>query len=241
MATKHMSAAPGDFASTVIMPGDPLRARYIAENFLEDARQVTDVRNMLGFTGSRDGVELSIMAHGMGIPSASIYCTELIKDYGVKRILRAGSCGAVSQDIALRDILIASGASTDSVVNRIRFRGYDFAALADFDLVRIAVEVARGAGFPVHVGNVFSTDLFYSPDTEVFDAMEKLGILGVEMELAGIYGLAAEFGAQAMGMCTVSDHISRGEELSSDERATTFDQMIELVLETAVRAARELD
>ncbi len=241
MATKHMSAAPGDFASTVIMPGDPLRARYIAENFLDDARLVTDVRNMWGFTGMRDGVELSVMAHGMGIPSASIYCTELIKDYGVRRILRAGSCGAVSDDIALRDILIASGASTDSVVNRIRFRGYDFAALADFDLVRLAVETARGAGSPVHVGNVFSTDLFYSPDAEVFQAMEKLNILGVEMELAGIYGLAAEFGAQVMGMCTVSDHITRGEELSADERATTFDQMIELVLETAVRAVRELD
>ena len=237
MATKHISAAPGDFADTVLMPGDPLRAKHIAEHFLSDARQITDVRNMLGFTGSYKGHEISVMAHGMGIPSASIYCTELIQDYGVKRLIRVGSCGTVHPSVGLRDIVIAMGASTDSGVNRTRFGGYDLAAIADFDLLRNAVRTAEKKELSFHVGSVFSADLFYTPEPELFDLMAKYDILGVEMETAGIYTIAAELGAAALAICTVSDDIRSGEALSSEERQTTFDEMIDLALETALVGA----
>ncbi len=234
MPTKHINANPGDFAKTVLMPGDPLRAQFIAKTYLKDARQVNDVRNMLGFTGIYQGKTLSVMGHGMGIPSCSIYCTELIQEFGVERIIRVGSCGSVSPKIKLRDIVIAMGASTDSMVNRIRFKHYDFAAIADFTLLSNAVETAKRKKLNFHVGNVFSADLFYTPDPEMFDVMEKYNILGVEMELAGIYGLAAEFGARAVGICTVSDHIRTGEALSSTERQSSFNEMIELALDTSL-------
>jgi len=216
------------------MPGDPLRAKYVADNYLQDAKQVTDVRNMLGFTGTYQGKTLSIMGHGMGIPSASIYCTELIQSYGVKQIIRIGSCGSVNPDIKLRDIIIAMGASTDSMVNRIRFKHYDLAAIADYQLLENAVAAARQKKLKFHVGNVFSADLFYTPDTEMFDVMEKYNILGVEMELAGIYALAAEFGARAVGICTVSDQIRTGEALSAAERQSSFDEMIGMALDSAI-------
>lgn len=235
MATKHMNAEPGDFAKTVLMPGDPLRAKYVSESFLTSPRLVTDVRNMLGFTGEYRGMRLSVMAHGMGIPSASIYCTELIKDYGVERIIRVGSCGSVRPEVKLRDIVIAMAASTDSGVNRTRFAGHDLAAVASFDLVRTAVSVAEERKLDFHVGSVFSADLFYTPKPEVFALMAKYGILGVEMEAAGIFTLAAELGAEALAMCTVSDDITSGEALTAEERQTTFDEMIELALETAGR------
>jgi purine-nucleoside phosphorylase len=235
MATIHINADPGEFAETVLMPGDPLRARYIAEKFLDDARQVTDVRNMLGFTGEFEGNAVSVMAHGMGIPSASIYCTELIKDYGVKRILRVGSCGTVHPAVELRDIVIAMGASTDSGVNRMRFGGYDLAAIADFDLLRNAVRVAEKKDLRFHVGNIFSADLFYAADPTQLDLMKKNNILGVEMETAGIYAIAAEFGAQALAICTVSDDVKTGEALSPSERQTSFDGMIELALESTLK------
>jgi len=238
MATIHINAEPGDFAGTVLMPGDPLRARHIAERFLDDARQVTDVRNMLGFTGAYLGNPVSVMAHGMGIPSASIYCTELIRHYGVKRLIRVGSCGTVHHAVRLRDIVIAMGASTDSAVNRNRFAGHDLAALASFNLVRRAVAAAERRQLPFHVGNVFSADLFYTPDPAVFDLMERFGILGVEMETAGIYTLAAELGVEALAVCTVSDLIRTGERLTPDERQTSFDEMISLALETAFGTAR---
>jgi len=216
------------------MPGDPLRAKYVADNYLQDAKQVTDVRNMLGFTGTYQGKKLSIMGHGMGIPSASIYCTELIQSYGVKQIIRIGSCGSVNPDIKLRDIIIAMGASTDSMVNRIRFKHYDLAAIADYQLLENAVAAARQKKLKFHVGNVFSADLFYTPDTEMFDVMERYNILGVEMELAGIYALAAEFGARAVGICTVSDQIRTGEALSAAERQSSFDEMIGMALDSAI-------
>ena len=235
MATIHINADPGEFAETVLMPGDPLRARYIAEAFFDDARQVTDVRNMLGFTGEFEGNAVSVMAHGMGIPSASIYCTELIKDYGVKRILRVGSCGTVHPAVELRDIVIAMGASTDSGVNRMRFGGYDLAAIADFDLLRNAVRVAEKKDLRFHVGNIFSADLFYAADPTQLDLMKKNNILGVEMETAGIYAIAAEFGAQALAICTVSDDVKIGEALSPSERQTSFDGMIELALEATLK------
>ena len=231
MATPHINAPDGAFADVVLMPGDPLRAKYIAETFLDNADQVTDVRGMLGFTGSYRGRPVSVMGHGMGIPSCSIYTKELITEYGVTRIIRVGSCGAVRDDVKLRDVVIGMGASTDSRVNRLRFKDHDFAALADFDLVRHAHQAARTLGIAVKVGNIFSADLFYSPDPDMFTVMKKYGIVGVEMEAAGIYGVAAEFGARALTICTVSDHILRGEQTSSQERQSTFNEMIRIALE----------
>jgi purine-nucleoside phosphorylase len=222
MATKHMNAAPGDFADTVMMPGDPLRAQYIADTYLEGARRVTDVRNMWGFTGDYKGRAVSVMAHGMGIPSASIYATELITEYDVKRVIRVGSCGTSHPDVQLRDIVIAMGASTDSNCNRMRFGGYDLAALASFDEVRY------------HVGNIFSADLFYTPDPDMFETMAKYNVYGLEMEAAGIFPIAAENDAEALAICTVSDDLRTGAHLTSDERATTFDEMILVALETVV-------
>lgn len=233
MATKHMNANPGDFATTVLMPGDPLRARYIAENWLEDVRRVTDVRNMWGFTGVYRDMPVSVMAHGMGIPSVSIYCTELVTDYGVKRMIRVGSCGTAHPEVRLRDVLIAMGASTDSGVNRMRFGGFDLAALATFSLVENAVRAAKAQKIRYHVGNIFSADLFYTPQPEMFDTMAKYNVLGVEMEAAGMYPIAAEHGVEALAICTVSDDIRSGEALTSDERQTTFDEMITVALETA--------
>jgi purine-nucleoside phosphorylase len=233
LATKHMNAAPGDFAETVLMPGDPLRAQYIADTYIDGARRVTDVRNMWGFTGEYKGKPVSVMAHGMGIPSVSIYCTELITEYGVKRVIRVGSCGTTHPRVKLRDIIIAMGASTDSGVNRMRFGGYDLAALASYSLVNLAVEAAKEQKVRYHVGNIFSGDLFYTPDTDIFETMAKYDVLGVEMEAAGIYPIAAENGAEALAICTVSDDIRTGEHLSTDERQTTFDDMILVALETA--------
>lgn len=234
MTTKHMNAARGDFAETVLMPGDPLRAQYIADTYLDDVRRVTDVRNMWGFTGSYRGMAVSVMAHGMGIPSASIYCTELIRDYGVKTLVRVGSCGTTHPQVKLRDVLIAMGASTDSGVNRMRFGGYDLAALASFRLVANAVKAAEASQVRYHVGNIFSADLFYTPDTDMFDTLAKYDVLGIEMEAAGIYPIAAEHRVEALAICTVSDDIRNGEALSTDERQTTFDEMILVALE-AVR------
>lgn len=237
MATPHINAEPGDFADAVIMPGDPLRAKFIAENYLDEARLVNDVRNMLGFTGRYKGRPLSVLGHGMGIPSCSIYCSELVNSFGVKRLFRAGSCGAVSKKVRLRDIVIAMGACTDSKVNRVRFRGHDFAAIADYELLQTAVAQAKQRRLSHHVGNVFSADLFYTPEPEMFELMEKYQVYGVEMEAAGIYGLAAEFGAKALTVCTVSDHIVSGERLSAEERQVGFKEMIELILETAIAGA----
>ncbi|PKG55026.1 purine-nucleoside phosphorylase [Shewanella sp. Choline-02u-19] len=234
MATPHINAVDGAFGDTVLFPGDPLRAKYIAETFLEDVVQVTDVRNMLGFTGTYKGTRISVMGSGMGIPSCSIYATELIRDYGVKNLIRVGTCGAVSTDVKVRDVLIGMGACTDSQVNRLRFKGQDFAAIADYSLLSAVVKAAEAKGTKFRVGNIFSADLFYTPDPEMFDVMEKMNILGVEMEAAGLYGVAAEFGAKALCVCTVSDHIRTGEKTSSEERQTTFNEMIEMTLEAAI-------
>ena len=232
MATAHINAEPGDFADTVLMPGDPLRAQYIADTFLDDARRVSDVRNMWGFTGTYKSRPVSVMAHGMGIPSASIYTHELITHYDVRRVIRVGSCGTTHPDVQLRDIVIAMGASTDSSVNRMRFGGYDLAALASFDLVEKAVAAARAAGVRYHVGNIFSADLFYTPDTDMFETMATYNVYGIEMEAAGIFPIAAENNAEALAICTVSDDILNNKHLGAEERATTFDDMIKVALET---------
>lgn len=234
MATPHISAAKGDFAPSVLLPGDPLRAKHIAENFLESVEVVNEVRNMLGFTGSYQGIPVSVMGTGMGIPSASIYVTELIQDYAVERLVRVGSCGGILPSVAIRDIILAIGACTDSGVNRVRYGGYDFAATADFELLRAAAEAAESKGIEVKVGNVHSADLFYNPDPEAFDRMEAMGVLAVEMEAAGLYGVAAEKGGRALTICTVSDHVRTGESTSSEERQQTFDEMVDIALD-AVR------
>ena len=234
MPTPHINAQPGDFADTVLMPGDPLRAEHIANTFLAGARRVTDVRNVWGYTGTYQGRRLSVMAHGMGIPSCSIYATELVREYGVKTVMRVGSCGALAPDVKLGDVIVALGASTDSKVNRIRFMDHDFAAIADFGLVERTVAAARKRGVPVRVGNVFSTDFFYSPQPQIFDLVEKLGILGVEMEAAGLYGMAAEYGVKALTILTVSDHIRRSEHMPADARRTSFDAMIGVALDAAI-------
>ncbi len=233
MSTPHIGAEPGDFADVVLMPGDPLRAKYIAERFLTAPQQVTAVRNMLGFTGTYRDRRVSVMGHGMGMPSISIYVTELLRFFGVKTIIRVGSCGALAPDVKLRDVIIANAAGTDSKVNRMRLLGHDLPAVADFALVRRAVEAAEKLGRPVRVGPVFSSDLFYHPQEGLWDALEKYGLLGVEMELAALYPIAAEFRARALGILTVSDHIRQGTHLSADERQTTFDSMIEVALEVA--------
>jgi purine-nucleoside phosphorylase len=235
IATAHIKAKPDDFAKTILLPGDPLRAQYIASNFLDDAYLINDVRNMLGFTGYYEGQRISVMGTGMGIPSCSIYAKELITEYGVENLIRVGSCGAVSNNVALRDIIVAMGASTDSKVNRVRFKDHDFAALADFNLLNACVTAAKEQLQDVKVGNVFSADLFYTPQTELFDVMDKMGILGVEMEAAGLYGVAAEFGARALTVLTVSDHIIKQQHLSSEQRQSSFNDMIKLALNTSLK------
>ena len=209
-------------------------AQYISETWLDSPKRVTDVRNMWGFTGKYKGAPISVMAHGMGIPSASIYATELIESYGVKRIMRVGSCGTSHPDVRMRDLIIAQGASTNSNVNRLRFHGYDLAALASFDLLRKAVAVAEAQKIRYHVGNIFSEDLFYSPDTAIWETLAKYNVYGVEMEAAGLYAIAAAQGVEALAICTVSDDIPNKKELSAEERATTFDAMITVALETAI-------
>lgn len=232
MPTPHISAEKGGFAPSILLPGDPLRAQHIAENFLEDAKLVNEVRNMLGYTGTYEGIPVSVMGTGMGIPSASIYATELITEYGVERLIRVGSCGGILPSVELRDVVLAIGACTDSGVNRVRYGGYDFSATADFELLRAAADAAESRGISVKVGNVHSADLFYNPDPAAFDRMEAMGVLAVEMEAAGLYGVAAEKGGRALTIATVSDHVRTGASTTSEERQQTFDEMVVIALET---------
>jgi len=234
MATPHISANAGDFAESILLPGDPLRAKYIAETFLTDVVQVNDVRGMLGYTGLYKGKKVSVMGTGMGIPSISIYAKELITEYGVKNLIRVGTAGAISLDVKIRDVIIAMGACTDSGVNRGRFQSYDFAAIANYELLANAVTAAKAKGVSAKVGNVYTADLFYSPNDTMFDTCEKMNVLAVEMEAAGLYGVAAEYGANALCVVTISDHIRTGEVTSAQERQTTFNDMIELTLESLI-------
>jgi purine-nucleoside phosphorylase len=235
MSTPHLKAEPGDFAETVLMPGDPLRAKYIAETYLSDVSEVTSVRNMLGFTGTYNGTPVSVQGSGMGVPSMQIYATELIKDFGVKRIIRVGSCGAIQDDINMGDVIIGLAAGTDSMVNRRRLGGADFPAVADYDLLRAVTDEAERKSMPTWVGSIFTSDFFYGPDgTSNFDLLERYGFLAVEMEAAGLYGVAAEYGAAALTVATVSDQIKRGEVMSTEDRQTSFDNMISLVLDAVM-------
>lgn len=237
MPTPHISAQPGEFADTVLLPGDPLRARFIAEGFLDDVQLVNEVRNALAYTGTYQGMPVSVLGTGMGIPSASIYCTELVREYGVTRLVRVGSCGALQDDVDLRDVILAAGACTDSGVNRARYAGLDFAAIADFDLLRAAADAAIGRDLAVRVGNVHSADLFYDPRPDLVATMTRMGVLAVEMEAAGIYGVAAEHGVRSLAVLTVSDHVLRGEQTTSDERQSTFGDMVTIALDALVADA----
>jgi purine-nucleoside phosphorylase len=235
MPTPHISAQKGDFAPSILLPGDPLRAKHIADTYLEEVREVNAVRNMLGYTGSFQGIPISVMGTGMGIPSASIYATELVTEYGVERLVRVGSCGGILPSVKIRDVILAIGACTDSGVNRVRYGGLDFAATADFGLLRAAADAAAAKGVEVKVGNVHSADLFYTPDAAAFDRMEAMGVLAVEMEAAGLYGVAAEKGARALTIATVSDHVRTGESTSPEERQQTFNEMVEIALDAIGR------
>jgi purine-nucleoside phosphorylase len=232
MPTPHLNAQPGDFADTVLMPGDPLRAEYIADTFLDEPRRITAVRNMYGFTGTYRHRPISVQGSGMGVPSMQIYATELAKFFGVQRIVRVGSCGALQDGVNLRDVVVALGAGTDSMVNRARLGGRDFPAVADWNLLRAVVDAAERRAAPFHVGTVFSSDFFYEPEgRDTFELLERYGILAVEMEAAGLYGVAAEHGIAALTVATVSDQLKRGEHLSAEDRQTGFDDMISLVLD----------
>ena len=217
MSTPHISANVGEFAETVLMPGDPLRAQYIAENFLDDAKQVTGVRNMYGFTGTYKGKPVSIMGSGMGIPSMSIYARELIVSYGVKNLIRIGTCGGIGSDIKIRDVIFAQGASTDSNVNHARVRGYDFAEIADFGLLLNGVNAAKELGIEAKVGNVFTTDTFYQADNTFYQELDKLGVLAVDMETPQVQAqvdanreLAANLNIRATPTFVIGDQIMPG-------------------------------
>ena len=232
----HIGAKPGEIAERVLMPGDPLRAKWIAENYLEDAKCYSTVRNMFGFTGTYRGVPVSVQGSGMGMPSASIYAHELINEYGVNVLMRVGTCGALSTELNLRDVLAASGSSTDSAMNRIRFDGLiDYAPVADFTLLRTAVDVAESRGIPMVVGPILAADAFYTDRPDLYDRLADYGVLAVEMESAALYTIAARFRARALTLLTVSDHIKTGERTTAQERQETVAQMVEIALDAIVR------
>lgn len=236
MATPHISAEPGDFAPAVLMPGDPRRARRMAEQLLTDARMVTDVRGIQGFTGTHQGRPLSIMASGMGMPSITIYATELFRDYGVRRIIRVGTCGGLAPSVHVGEVIIALGAHTDSNMNQQRIPGLNFAAVASFDLARAAVDAAAGEE-GVHVGMVTTHDHFYlpAPDPRRNEQLAAYGVLGVEMEAAGLFGVAAEFGAQALAVLTVSDHLmDPSQNMSAEDRETRFQRALSVATAAAL-------
>ncbi len=238
MSTPHIKAPDGAFAESILIPGDPLRARYIAETFLDDPVQVNSVRNMFGFTGSYRGTPVSTMGTGMGVPSASIYITELIRSYGVRRLVRVGTCGGISTNVKMREAILAAGASTDSLTNRTRYNGWDYAATASFDLLRAAADSADELGIKTHVGNLHTSDLFYNSYQNALEIWQRMGILAVEMETAALYAIAAEERAQALSVVTVSDHLVTGEEAPPDERERTFGDMVRIALEAIHRLSR---
>jgi purine-nucleoside phosphorylase len=228
----HIGAKPGEIAERVLLPGDPLRAKWIAETYLDDAKCYSTVRNMLGFTGLYRGVRVSVQGTGMGMPSAAIYAHELINEYGVETLVRVGSCGALSESLQLRDVIAASGASTDSAMNRMRFDGLiDYAPVADFRLLRAAVDIAARRGIEMHVGPILAADAFYTDRPDLYDTLADYGVLAVEMESAALYTIAARYRARALTILTVSDHIRTGERTSAQDREQTFGQMVEIALE----------
>jgi purine-nucleoside phosphorylase len=233
----HIGAAAGEIAPIVLLPGDPLRAQWIAETFLDDARCYSEVRGMLGFTGTWRGHPVSVQGSGMGQPSMAIYVNELFAEYDVQTIVRVGSCGALTEAVAIRDVILASGACTDSSLNQLRFHGLDYAPVADFGLLRAAYDIAEGRDdVTAHVGLIFSADnSFYNTRRELMTPMVDHGVLAVEMEASALYTIAAGYRRKALAICTVSDHIVTGEETTALERQETFGAMVEIALEAALR------
>lgn len=234
--TPHINAVPEDFAKTVLMPGDPLRSKFIAENFLTGARLVNNVRGVHGYTGTYKGVKVSVMASGMGIPSIGIYSYELYNFFGVENIIRIGSAGAMQENIKIRDIVIGQGACTNSnFVSQYGISG-NFAPIADYKLLDLAVKSCEKIGARYHVGNLLSSDTFYSDDTAATPAWMKMGVMAVEMEAAGLYMNAARAGRRALAICTISDHLLTSEITTAEERQNSFTQMMEAALDVAVMA-----
>ncbi len=231
----HNEAKKGEIAETILLPGDPLRAKFIAENIIENAVCYNKVRNGFGYTGTYKGKRISVQGTGMGIPSMSIHVTELIRDYGVKNLIRIGSCGAIKPEIDLMDVILAEGASTDSQMNKLIFGGADFAAIADFELLLKAYNIAKEKNITVHVGNILSSDLFYSDDPDFWKIWAKYGVMAIDMEATALYSIAAKYGVNALTILTVSDHIVRGKSTTSEERETGFSKMIEIALETVIK------
>ncbi|MFU0788500.1 purine-nucleoside phosphorylase [Virgibacillus proomii] len=232
----HIGAKTGEIADKILLPGDPLRAKFIAETFLENPKQYNNVRGMLGFTGTYKGEKISVQGTGMGVPSISIYVNELIQSYDVKKLIRVGTCGAIQKDVKVRDVILAQGSTTDSQMNRMVFGGIDYAPLADFDLLKNAYEAGIAKGLNLKVGNVFTSDTFYRDNAkEINEKLAAYKVLAIEMETTALYTLAAKFDRQALAVLTVSDHIITGEETSAQERQTTFLDMMEVALEAAIR------
>ncbi|MCE0505570.1 MULTISPECIES: purine-nucleoside phosphorylase [unclassified Roseivivax] len=229
----HIGAKPGDIAETVLMPGDPYRARWAAETYLENPRLVNEVRGMLGYTGTWKGHPVTIHGSGMGMPSLSIYANELIRDYGAKTLIRIGSCGGMQEKVAIRDVIVAMTASSISTPSRGIFREFNFAPPADWELLRNAVTSAEAKGSRVHVGGIYSADVFYDERPDLNEQMTRHGILGVEMEAAELYNLAARHGIRALCVLTVSDHLITHEALPSEDREKSFGEMVEIALEAA--------
>jgi purine-nucleoside phosphorylase len=229
----HIEARKGEIAETILLPGDPLRAKWIAETFFENPVCFNKVRNMFGYTGTYKGKRISTMGTGMGVPSISIYAHELINEYGVKNLIRVGSAGSYQKHIEIRDIVLAMAASSNSGVNELRFGGADYAPTADFGLFQKAVEVAKAKNIPLKAGNVFTSDEFYADDFESYKKWSKFGVLCVEMESAGLYTVAAKYNANALSILTISDSLVTGERTSAKERETTFKGMIEIAMELA--------
>lgn len=231
----HIHAKPGEIAENILLPGDPLRAKYIAETFLEDATCYNEVRGMLGYTGTYKGKKVSVQGTGMGIPSISIYVNELIREYGVKNLIRVGSCGAIQKDMHVRDVILAMTASTDSNMNRLAFSGIDYAPCANFDLLNKAFQIGSQQGISIKAGNVLSADVFYRDNMDLVKKLGDYGVLAVEMETTALYTLAAKYGAKALSILTVSDHIFTGEDTTAEERQTTFNEMAVIALETLIK------
>lgn len=231
--TVHIGAKPGDIAETVLMPGDPYRAKWAAETFLKDAVCVNQVRGMLGFTGTWNGHRVTIQGSGMGMPSLSIYANELIRDYGAQTLIRIGSCGGMQDDVAVRDVILAMTASTVSTPSRGIFRELSFAPCADYGLLASAASAAKDLGVRTHVGGIYSSDVFYDERPDLTAEMERHGVLGVEMEAAELYILAARYKRRALAVLTVSDHLKTHEALPSEDRERSFGDMVEIALRAA--------
>jgi len=231
----HIGAKKGDIAETVLLPGDPLRAKFIADTFLTEVTLYNEVRGMYGFTGYYKGKRISVQGTGMGVPSISIYVNELIRDYDVQKLMRVGTCGALQEDIELKDVILGMAASTDSSLNKIRFDGMDYSPIANFELLDQAYQYALKAGKKVKVGNILTSDIFYNDDylADPFQKWKDFGILAVEMESSALYTLAAKYNRKALTILTVSDHIVKGEFCSAEERQTAFTDMMEIALEIA--------